>query len=183
MESLVKTTLQTAVLAGFCLGLITTPLFGEEKNMSLSVDPMSLLGGAVPVTFAAKLADRFSLGLTGYDKFFSLSKVTVQGVGGGLSGKFHLSADAFHDGWFIKPEVMAGFWTIGDPPEQSRGYGFEPRLVAGYDWVWNAGFVLSLGIGIKYVYYSGDPARVKDISGFGFHELFPNADLSLGWAF
>lgn len=179
-----KTTIR-AILASFCVGvLLTTPLLAQgEKNMSLSVDPMGILGGSLPFTFGMRIADRFSLGIIGYDKFFSLGKTKVDGIGGGLSGKFHLSAPAFSDGWYLKPEVMAGYWTIGESPEQSAGYGVEPRLVAGYDWIWAPGFTLSLGLGIKYVFYSGHQNTIKDLVGFGFHEFFPNADLAIGWAF
>lgn len=180
-----KTIMLARLVVGFLTCALATPMWAEigEKNMSLSVEPMSLLSGAIPVTLSIGLGSKFSLGITGYDKFFSLTKIPIQGVGGGLSGKFHLSADAFTNGWFVKPEVMAGYWQIGEGESKTRGVGVEPRLVAGYDWIWPAGFVLSLGIGIKYVYFSGNKEMVKDVSGFGFHEFFPNADLGLGWAF
>jgi hypothetical protein len=179
----VNTAIKTALLMSFCVGILTTPLRGQEKNMSISFDPMGLLNGAIPLTFRVMAAEHFSFGLSGYDKVFSLSKVKVSGVGGGLSGKFHLSAPAFTNGWYIKPEIMAGYWSIGETPDRSEGYGVEPRLVAGYDWIWSPGFTISLGLGIKYAYLSIDKAKIKDLASFGFYELFPNAELNIGWAF
>lgn len=177
-----KTVIQTIFLA-IGVGLLALPSHADgEKNMALSFDPMGLLSGAVPLTFRMGIADRFSLGITAYDKFFSLSKVTTMGIGGGLSGKFHLSGTAFTNGWYVKPEAMVGYWQIGDEPNKTKGIAIEPRLTAGYDWIWPNGFNLSLGFGIKYLHFTGDRTAIKDM-GFGFHEFFPNADLGLGWAF
>lgn len=179
-----KTISRLALLTCFCVGFLTTPAQGEEqKNMAISFDPVGLLGGAIPFTFRIKMGDRFSLGISGFDKFFNLTKNSVAGVGGGLSGKFHLSAPAFTDGWYLKPEAMAGYWSLGDAPNKTSGYSIEPRLVVGYDWIWSSGFNLNLGSGIKYIHYFGDQSKVEDFPGFGFHEFFPNFEMGVGWAF
>lgn len=172
------------ILAIIIVGFITTTLEAQEpKNMSLSVDPIMLAGGAIPLTFTMKIAERFSLSLTGYDKVYSFSKTKLLGVGGGLGAKFHLSAPAFEDGWYIRPEAMIGYWTIGEHPNKSRAVSVEPRLMAGYDWIWPAGLMIGVGLGIKYVWYSGNPVTIQEFSNFGFHDFFPNADISIGWAF
>lgn len=173
-----------ALITSICVGIFTSPVRADEtKNMAISFDPVGLLGGAIPFTFRIRLANHFSLGISGFDKFFNLTKNSVAGVGGGLSGKFHLSSTAFNDGWYIKPEAMAGYWTFGDSPNKVNAFSVEPRLTVGYDWIWASGFNLALGLGIKYSHFIGDKSRVEDMSGFGFHEFFPNFDVGVGWAF
>jgi len=155
----------------------------DTKNMSLSIDPIDLFAGSIPLTFRVKVANRLSIGLSGYDKIFGTGTTQVLGVGGGLSAKFHLSAPAFTDGWYVKPEIMGGYWSVGDAQEKSVGLGLEPRLLSGYDWIWSSGLSVSLGLGIKYLHFTGNQATIQKIPGFGFHGFFPNADVSLGWAF
>lgn len=184
MGTFMKQILNIVLLTSICVGLISTQGNAQDdKNMAITFDPVGLLGGAIPFTFRARLADHFSIGISGYDKFFNLTKKTVNGVGGGLSAKFHLSSVAFNDGWYIKPEAMAGYWSIGDAPDVTHGYSVEPRLTVGYDWIWPSGFNLALGLGIKYIHFIGDQTKVTDLSGFGFHEFFPNFDVGIGWAF
>lgn len=182
---LVVNTIRIAVLASIIVGLLTTPLRANEKNMSISVDPINLVSGSIPITFNMKLAEHFSLGISAYDKVFSLDKTKskIMGVGGGLGFKFHLSAPAFQNGWFVKPEIMAGYWQIGEDPNKTKGFSIEPRAMAGYEWVWPGGFYLSLGIGIKYCFLTGNLKSIQEFPNLGFHEFFPNADLSVGWAF
>ena len=179
MKRILKIVLTTSI----CVGIFTTPLHADDKNMAISFDPVGLLGGAIPFTFRIRLADHFSIGISGFDKFFNLTKNSVAGVGGGLSGKFHLSSTAFSDGWYIKPEAMGGYWTFGDAPDKVNAFSVEPRLTVGYDWIWPSGFNLALGLGIKYTHFIGDKSRISDLSGFGFHEFFPNFDVGIGWAF
>lgn len=154
-----------------------------NKNMALSFEPVGLLNGVIPITFRIGVGDRFSLGISAYDKIFNLTKDHVTGVGGGLSGKFHLSAPAFSNGWYVKVETLGGYWTVGEDAKKSIGFTVEPRLTAGYDWIWTSGFNITLGGGIKYTHYVGDQSKINDIAGFGFHGMFPNADLGVGWAF
>jgi hypothetical protein len=183
MEMVVKT-VKSEILGIIIVGFITTPLFAQNpKNMSLSLDPIMLAGGSIPLTFQAKVSERLSLSISGYDKVYSFTKTKLLGVGGGLGAKFHLSAPGFEDGWYIRPEAMLGLWTIGDMPNRSQALSLEPRLMAGYDWIWHNGLSVGLGLGIKYVYFGGNPASVQDFSNFGFHDFFPNADISVGWAF
>lgn len=176
-------TIRIAVFASIIVGILTIPVRGQEKNMSITVDPLNLVSGTIPLTFYIKLAEKFSLGLSGYDKIFSLNKTKMTGVGGGLGGKFHLSAPAFEDGWFVKIEAMAGYWTIGEAPNKNKGFSIEPRFMTGYDWVWPAGFTISLGMGIKYTFLTGNLSSVQEFPKLGFHEFFPNADFGVGWAF
>jgi hypothetical protein len=172
------------ILVSFLLwSLATTAWSNSAKNMSVSIDPIDLLAGSIPLTFRVKLANRFSLGLSGYDKIFNTGTTPVLGVGGGLSAKFHLSAPAFTDGWYVKPEVMAGYWVVGESPEKSVGLALEPRLMSGYEWIWPSGLSVSLGLGIKFMHFTGNQTAIQKLPGFGFHGFFPNADLSLGWAF
>ncbi len=179
-----KQILKLALAASMIVGIFAMPVSATDgRNMAISFDPVGLLGGAIPFTFRVRLADHFSMGISGFDKFFNLTKNTVTGVGGGLSGKFHLSAPAFSDGWYIKPEAMAGYWTFGEKDKVVKAFNVEPRLTVGYDWIWPSGFNLALGLGIKYSHFFGDKSEIEDTSGFGFHEFFPNFDVGLGWAF
>ncbi|HXW60043.1 MAG TPA: hypothetical protein VEK06_00745 [Myxococcota bacterium] len=172
------------ILTIIIVGFIATTLDAQDsKNMSLSVDPIMLAGGAIPLIFQTRISDRFSLCITGYDKVFSFSKTKLLGVGGGIGAKFHLSAPGYEDGWYIKPETMIGYWSIGELANRTRSLSLEPRLLAGYEWVWPSGLMLGVGLGIKYVWYAGNPASIQEFANFGFHDFFPNADLSIGWAF
>lgn len=174
----------TIIIVGvFAATLDAQQEYQNEKNMALCIDPIMLAGGAIPLTFQMRVSERFSLSLTGYDKVFSLSKTKLLGVGGGIGAKFHLSRPAFEDGWYIRPEAMVGYWTIGELPNRTRALSVEPRLMAGYEWVWPTGLMVSLGLGIKYVWYSGKAETIQEFPNFGFHDFFPNADVSVGWAF
>jgi len=165
--------------AFFAMVLLSNSILADDvrKTMEVSVNPLLLAIGYLPVNFRIAVANKMALGLHAYGHFFALGKTSVYGGGGGISTKFFLSGTAISDSWYVQPEFDAGFSRWG-----SQGFWtVSPSVIAGYTWVWDSGFLINLGLGAQYRIAFID----KDLLGkdtFGVSGILPTGEFSLGWA-
>lgn len=159
--------------------LINISVFAEqpkERNHQISVNPAGLLFLSVPLSYRVKLTDSMALGVhvTGSQWSF----LDYWSVGGGLSTKFFLTGEVFEDSWFIEPGVHGYYSSFG----KQTFWGIKPSVIAGYAWVWDSGFSLSLGLGAGYSINIVD-SSIFNKRSFGLNGIMPAADFSLGWSF
>ena len=166
----------------FVFALLASNIMAEEnmparKTMEISVNPLLLALGYLPLNFRVALTEKLALGLHAYGRFFGLGKYKIHGGGGGASVKFFLNGTAISDSWFVEPGINAGY-SIYD----SKGYwSLSPSVVAGYTWVWDSGFLINLGIGAQYTHAFIDKNTFGKES-FSLHGIMPTGEFSLGWA-
>lgn len=149
-----------------------------RKKMELSVNPLQLLLGSLPLTFRVALSEKVALSLSAQGRFLSLGGDTnFYGGGGGVGVKFYLSGAAIEDSWYIEPALYFSYVGTG-------GKGFwalSPSVIGGYTWVWASGFLINLGLGAQYAINMGD-TLYKGKKPFGTHGILPTGEFSLGWA-
>lgn len=163
-----------------CAGVGSTASSAPEKTMAISVDPSELLYGETPINFSIALAEKFSLGVGIYGKFFSLGRFPVLGMGGLVSSKFHLTANTFQDGWFVKPEIHFGYLTLGNP--QAKSASLTGIVVMGHEWVFTNGLLVSVGIGGRFTHLFASTHHFETIP-FGILGFGPSFECTIGWAF
>lgn len=149
-----------------------------KKNMSISVEPASILIGQIPVRYSIGITDTVALGVSAYGQFFAMgSDHKIFGVGGGVDSKFNLSGKNYSDSWYIKPGLYLGYFSSLDIKAPSIA-GF---VTGGYSWVFKSGFIIDLGLGLQYRHVF---VSVRDkLKGFGLSGILPSLDLALGFAF
>ncbi|HXW54061.1 MAG TPA: hypothetical protein VEL47_08160 [Myxococcota bacterium] len=149
-----------------------------NRTMDITVYPISLIVGRVPLRFSFAVADRVALGINLAGVFFGLGESKVLGVSGGVDAKFYLTGRVYEDGWYARPGVFAGYLDIA----RVNGAHVGLDVAAGYGWVWASGFSLDLGLALDYGHWFAkhDTAGIKNFGLFGFTPLL---DLNLGFAF
>jgi len=149
-----------------------------RKTVEISINPLSLINGTLPVTVRVALTQKIALGVFAYGRFLSWGEGRIHGGGGGISTKFFLTGSAISDSWFVEPGISAGYTNHG------QGFwGLYPSILAGHTWVWNSGFTLNLGLGLSYGFTFVDKDFWLNKTAFGIHGIMPTGEFSLGWAF
>ena len=175
--------LKKSFAALFVFALLSSNIMAEEpvqharKTMEISVNPLMLALGYLPLNFRVALTNKMALGLQAYGRFFGFGNYKIHGGGGGISAKFFLNGTAISDSWFVEPAIGAGYSNY-------NGVGYwsiSPRVIAGYTWVWDSGFLINLGIGAEYTHAFVDKG-VFGKHSYGFHGIWPTGEFSLGWA-
>lgn len=156
------------------VSLISAAAFADApKTMGVFISPLNLAGASLDAKFSIKVHDRIALVLPVTAQAFpSNSSLTftkdLMFFSAGIGAKFFLNNQAFADGFYLEPRVVAG-WAKVTPCENVPIRGIETpflrtSLVAGYGWVWSNGFSLNLGLGGMYNYaFSDDSLAVKKV--------------------
>ncbi len=156
-----------------------------RRTKEISSNPLQLLGGALPISFRFALSDKAALGVHAIANFFDFQDRTDHfGIGLGLSGKFFLSNLAFEDSWFIEPGVAVGylFHQTTDTKVKNNYVALTGSVIGGYGWVWDSGFSLNLGLGVRYTHAFVNKKIFGSEYSWGLHGFFPAGDFSLGYA-
>ncbi len=61
----------------------------------------------------------------------------------------YLAYLAYHDGWYVKPGIFAGYLDALGLKGARVGLG----VAGGYGWVWDSGFSLDLGLNLQYAHW------------------------------
>ena len=167
----------------FVFALLSSTVFADEhvvhprKTMEISLNPLKLALGYLPLNFTIALTHKMALGLHAYGRFFGFGETKIHGAGGGVSFKFFLSGSAISDSWFVEPGLDAGYSNY-----DKKGYwSLSPSVIAGYTWVWDSGFLINLGLGAEYTHAFVDKGFISKDS-FGLQGILPTGEFSLGWA-
>jgi len=82
-------------------------------------------------------------------------------------------------GFYLNPQASISIGTVKNDADESYSatiISFGAEL--GYQWVWESGFVLDLGIGPSYTIGKGETSEDADLEG-----ILPSATLAIGYAF
>ncbi len=174
-----------SIVAAFVLSLVSGHAFTQDvrdpvKNMEISINPLQLFLGTIPLTFRVAVTNRLAIGINVQGQFFGFGKDTkVWSVGGGLSTKFFLSGTAISDSWYVEPQFGASYTDLDSKDLKGKFWTLTPAVIAGYTWVWNSGFVINLGLGAQYKIALIDKGKETP---FGISGILPTGEFSLGWA-
>jgi len=170
-----------SIVAACVFAIVSGHAFSEEvrdpvKNMEISVNPLMLAVGYLPLALRVALTNKMALGIHAYGNFFGFGKAKVWGAGGGLSAKFFLSGTAISDSWYVEPGIYAGYSNW----DNTKYWSLSPSVIVGHTWVWDSGFVINLGLGAQYKHAFTDKKIFGDT--FGLSGILPTGEFSLGWA-
>lgn len=150
-------------------------LSASAQDQIIKTSPLALAFGNLNVTYERVLNEKSSF-LVKANYIYQIFGVDVN-AGGLAAGWRYYFTHAKKDvpaGFYINPEVEVGFAS------DFTNFGVGAEL--GYQWVWDSGFVLDIGLGPKYYNfsYSGDDDDLFDDDAGG---IGPSLTLALGYAF
>ncbi len=157
----------------FALGL-------HAQGNVIKTNPLGLAFGNFNATYERVLGTSSSILFRGQYMYRLLGvKVNLGGVGLGYRYYITHAKKPVPAGFYVNPQAAFSFGSVYDDNNDAvsgttLGIGAE----IGYQWVWESGFVLDLGIGPMYTFVNSDEANLTVDSGF-----LPSATLAIGYAF
>ena len=150
----------------------------NAQDNILKTNPLGLAFGNFNVTYEKVLDEKSSV-LGSVNFFFNTFGVDVSAFGIGGAYRYYLTnaKKAVPNGLYVNPQVGFTFGSSGDFNYSGIAIGAE----IGYQWVWESGVALDLGIGPNYVNLGGG-----DVDSIGFDNtdgIFPSATIAIGYAF
>ena len=164
--------LSTAVL---CLCFIFA---ANAQEQAIKVNPLGLAFGNFNATYEKVLNDKSSV-LISANYQYQLLGVDVNSFGLGLGWRYYITnkKKPVPAGFHVTPQIGANFGSVDDFNYNTYVIGAE----IGYQWVWDSGFLLDLGIGPGFYFFSGDYEDVGfDTDGSSF--IGPIGTLAIGYA-
>ncbi|MDX1683649.1 MAG: DUF3575 domain-containing protein [Saprospiraceae bacterium] len=155
----------------FCFGI---SLVSSAQSNVVKTGPVSLAFGNINVRYEKVLNESSSIQVKG-NYWLNFGDEDVQLYGGGVGWRYFFT--------HAKKPVPAGFYIM--PFAEAGGgtgftrFGFGAEL--GYQWVWDSGFVLDLGLGPCYVIINDDNA--DDLDFGSVDGILPTFTTAIGYAF
>jgi len=168
-----KKLILSLVFVAFAFGI------NAQSNV-IKTNPLGLAFGFFNATYERVLGTTSSVLIRGQYMYKLLGEeVNLAGAGLGYRYYFTHAKKPVPGGFYINPQASFSFGKITDEFDEeysatTMGFGAE----IGYQWVWNSGFVLDLGIGPMYTIAKGGNSEDADLKG-----IMPSATLAIGYAF
>ncbi len=157
-----------------------TSMASAQDNI-IKVQPLGLAFGTLNATYERVLNDQSSF-LASASARFSLFGVDVTLIGVGAGWRYYLTNKRTDvpKGLYVNPQVGFSFGSVneGDLDNSFTTFGIGAEI--GYQWVWDSGVVLDLGIGPNYTVISG---QVDDVGFDNTSGILPSMTVALGYAF
>lgn len=149
----------------------------KAQDNIIKTNPLGLAFGNFNATYERVLGSSSSFLIRG-QYMYKLFGLEVNLPGGGLGFRYYFTHanKPVPSGFNINPQIsyLSGSTTEDDEKYSATVFGFGAEL--GYQWVWESGFVLDLGIGPMY--YSSKSEGEEKLGGIG-----PSVTLAIGFAF
>lgn len=150
----------------------------NAQSNVVKTNPLGLAFGNFNATYERVLGTSASVLIKG-KYMYKLLGVEVNLVGGGAGFRYYFThaKKPVPGGFYINPQVQFATGSVTDDDGEKLSastFGFGAEI--GYQWVWESGFVLDLGIGPMYTTAKGESD--EDLSG-----IMPSATLAIGFAF
>ncbi len=151
----------------------------NAQSNVIKTNPLGLAFGNFNATYERVFGTSSSLLVRGQYMYKLLgAEVNLAGAGLGYRYYFTHAKKPVPGGFYITPQVQFAFGKITDDDDieysaSTVAFGAE----IGYQWVWDSGFVLDLGIGPMYTIAKGGDSE-NSLSG-----IMPSATLAIGYAF
>jgi hypothetical protein len=149
----------------------------SAQSQVVKTNPLGLAFGNFNVTYETVLNSSSSLNLSANYRYRLLG-VDVSSFGAGVGWRYFFThaKKPVPAGFYVMPQAIINFGSVDDFNYTALGFGAE----IGYQWVWDSGFVLDLGLGPMYRILSGE---YEDIGFDGGSGVWPSATLAVGYAF
>lgn len=151
----------------------------NAQSNVIKTNPLGLAFGNFNATYERVFGTTSSLLLKGQYMYKLLgTNVNLAGAGIGYRYYFTHAKKPVPAGFYINPFASIAFGSVTNDLDEkySASYmGFGAEL--GYQWVWDSGFVLDLGIGPMYTIAKGESSE-DELKG-----IIPSATLAIGYAF
>ena len=169
-------------------GLLAAEAEKPARNVAFTVNPLSMIFLRPSFNFQLGVSDKIALVFPFHVQFMvgsvtatnnnssASSSSNVFGVGGGIGAKFFITGRTFEDSLYFQPVAEVGWLGVG----KANFVTVSGSAIIGYGWVFDSGLSLNLGLGIQYVYINST-IKSSD-STVAFNAVFPDGELSLGYA-
>jgi hypothetical protein len=161
------------VFVAFAIGI-------NAQGNVIKTNPLGLAFGNFNATYERVLGTTSSILFRGQYMYRLLGvKVNLGGVGLGYRYYITHAKKPVPGGFYVNPQASFSFGSVYDENDvATSGSTIGVGAELGYQWVWESGFVLDLGIGPMYTFVNSDEADLEVDSGF-----LPSATLAIGYAF
>lgn len=146
-------------------------------DQAIKIGPFGFLFGSYNATYEHQLKDkssfvvgaRYSGGVPGLDDFTAF----------GLNAQYRIYFKQAIESVYLAPNLSFAS-NISSIIDDSSFSNISPGVNLGWQWIWDGGFVLDLGIGARYRLGLGesDPTGLGDFDG-----VRPNFQIQIGYAF
>lgn len=151
----------------------------NAQSNVIKTNPLGLAFGNFNATYERVFGTTSSLLIRGQYMYKLLgADVSLAGAGLGYRYYFTHAKKPVPAGFYVNPQLAFSFGKVNDETEgnysaSTIGFGAE----IGYQWVWESGFVLDLGIGPMYTIAKGGDSE-NELNG-----IVPSATVAIGYAF
>jgi hypothetical protein len=155
---------------------------GENLPNVIKVNPIGLAFGNINMSYQRALGSAHAFQI-GANYWYKILGTEVTGFGVRAAYQFFLTsrAKSAPEGFYIGPQVSYNSLTeryteeIDEDPSSVSAFGVGAML--GYQWVWDSGLCLDLGIGPMYQFAS------ESETGTSYEGFLPNVTIALGFNF
>lgn len=174
MQKIKKVLLLSAAVMAFSLT-------ASAQDNVIKTNPLGLAFGNFNATYERVLNEKssvlgsanFRFGLFGIDVF-------TFGLGGAYRFYFTHANKDVPTGFYVNPQVGFSFGSVTEDDTVDNNFTtFSVGAELGYQWAWESGFVLDLGIGPNFTTISGD---VDDVGFDSTSGILPSATVAIGYA-
>jgi hypothetical protein len=170
-------------------GVIAKP---EGKTNIIYTDPVSDALGTINLGYSRAFGPHNALIVEGAFISLGLGSSSYTMTGGGLG--WHFTARQL-EGWFIGPKLQyfvvnassSSTTAAGTVKVEAKGTAISYGAEAGYQWLWDSGFMLNLGFGGAMTNINVDASATAGSSSatgsLSFSGFLPTALFNLGYAF
>lgn len=166
------------LISGLLL-LMAGGLRAQAYDNVIKTSPIGLAFGNFNATFERVISESSSV-LISANYFYQFLGVDVNTVGvrGAYRYYFTHKKKDVPTGFYVNPQIGASFGSSDDVSYGSFSIGAE----VGYQWAWDSGFVLDLGIGPNYTNLTGDFNEIG-FDASGGSAILPSITVAIGYAF
>ena len=161
-----------------CSVFFTVEGFSQERTKVIKTNPLGMAFGNFNMTYEKVLNTKSSILFSG-SYMYELFGVDVNTGSIGLGYRYYITNEKKEvpSGFYVNPQASFGFGNVENDVNFTT---FSLGAELGYQWAWESGFTLDLGLGPNYTSVSGDVDNVGFDSTGG---ILPSATLAIGYAF
>jgi hypothetical protein len=157
----------------------TVPEAPLARERTLTLNPSALLIGSLDAQYERVLSPSLSGFIGPYIAYASLVNQPALALGllGGV--RYFLLESRSPAGLWAGPQVVLGAVSLRSGDTSATGAIFSLGGLLGYTWLFDSGFIVSIGGGVQFTYATVAPEQgALDLRGIG-----PALRLAIGWSF
>lgn len=177
-----KTLSKLKIVLIVCSFVISMNSFSQDFTNVIKTSPIGLAFGNFNATYEKVLNTKSSVLFSASYMYKLLgADISAGGVGAGYRYYFTHAKRVVPTGFWVMPEADFAFGSVKDANDKKKSITtFSAGAQIGYQWAWDSGFTLDLGIGPHYTIINGDVDNTEISSK---NSITPAATLAIGFAF